>query len=93
MQITIELTDHQYKCFTFVERDPEFLMSSISSGRAAQAEEEIVNLTVKKLLEVGDSIPASKEEIVNLGFARGYVKTAEQRIQDSVDLVVPPAVE
>jgi reverse gyrase len=79
MQITITLTDHQYKCFTYSEINPEFLFNSMALGRANMAETEIVNLTVQKLLELGEQIPSTKEAIVDLAFERGYVMTAKDR--------------
>jgi hypothetical protein len=85
MQITINLTDHQYKCFTYSEIDPEFLFNSIAIGRSNQAETEIVSLAIQKLLEIGEQIPNSKEEIVNLAFDRGYVITAKVRSEQIIE--------
>jgi hypothetical protein len=47
--------------------------------RARIAIEEIVQITVQKCLETGTQIPGSKEEMVTLAFAQGWVKSAAVR--------------
>lgn len=47
--------------------------------RCRVAIDEIVQITVAKCLETGTQIPGSKEEMVTLAFAQGWVKTAAQR--------------
>lgn len=51
--------------------------------RARIAIEEIVQITVQKCLENNIQIPGSKDEMVELAFAQGWVKTAEERNQES----------
>lgn len=48
-------------------------------NRCRIAIEEIVQITVQKCLETGTQIPGSKDEMVTLAFAQGWVKTAAQR--------------
>ena len=50
--------------------------------RARIAIEEIVSLTVQKCLESNVPIPGTKEEIVQLAFDQGWVKTVTQRMQE-----------
>lgn len=47
--------------------------------RARVAIDEIVQVTVAKCLETNVQIPGSKDEMVTLAFAQGWVKTAAQR--------------
>ena len=47
--------------------------------RARIAIEEIVGITVQKCLDTGTQIPGSKDAMVALAFAQGWVKTAAQR--------------
>lgn len=47
--------------------------------RARVAIDEIVQITVAKCLETNVQIPGSKDEMVTLAFAQGWVKTAAQR--------------
>lgn len=52
--------------------------------RCRIAIEEIVQVCVAKCLETGTQIPGSKDEMVTLAMAQGWVKTAAQR-QAEVD--------
>ena len=47
--------------------------------RCRIAIEEIVQVCVAKCLETGTQIPGSKDEMVTLAMAQGWVKTAAQR--------------
>lgn len=47
--------------------------------RARIAIEEIVQITVQKCLETNTQIPGSKDEMVDLAYTQGWVKTAAQR--------------
>lgn len=47
--------------------------------RCRVAIDEIVQVTVAKCLETNVQIPGSKDEMVTLAFAQGWVKTAAQR--------------
>ena len=47
--------------------------------RARIAIDEIVQITVAKCLESGIQIPGSKDEMVELAFTQGWVKSAAQR--------------
>jgi hypothetical protein len=47
--------------------------------RARIAIEEIVKITVEKCLETNTQIPGSKDEMVALAFAQGWVKSAADR--------------
>ena len=47
--------------------------------RCRIAIEEIVQVCVAKCLETGTQIPGSKDDMVTLAMAQGWVKTAAQR--------------
>ena len=47
--------------------------------RCRVAIDEIVQITVAKCLETNVQIPGSKDEMVTLALAQGWVKTAAQR--------------
>ena len=47
--------------------------------RARIAIEEIVQLAVTKCMDTGTQVPATREELVALAFAQGWVKSAAQR--------------
>lgn len=46
--------------------------------RARIAKEEIIAICVKKAIENSISIPSTEEDIVDLAFAQGWVKTLAQ---------------
>lgn len=50
--------------------------------RARIAIEEIVAITVQKCLDTSTPIPGTREEIVQLAFDQGWVKTAAQKIAE-----------
>ena len=77
--ITIELTDAQYKGLQYAALSPEDWATNAVTERARIANDEIVKLTVEHCLDCGESIPATREEIVAHAFAHGVVKTAAER--------------
>lgn len=52
---------------------------------------DIVQITVAKCLETNTQIPGSKDEMVELAFAQGWVKTAAQR-QAEYEASIQPLV-
>lgn len=77
--ITITLTDTQYKGLEYVAVSPEEWADNVVTDRARIANDEIVNLTVKHCLDNGLQVPATREEIVAYAFANDVVKTAAER--------------
>lgn len=77
--ITITLTDTQYKGLEYVAVSPEEWVDNVVTDRARIANDEIVNLTVKHCLDNGVQVPATREEIVAYAFDNELIKTAEQR--------------
>lgn len=53
--------------------------------RARIAIDEIVQITVQKCLETGIQIPGSKDEMVILAYAQGWIKTAAQRNEEAAN--------
>lgn len=79
MNITIELTETQYKGLQYTALSPEDWATNAVTERARIANDEIVQLTVQHCLDNGIQIPATREEIVEYAFENELVKTAEQR--------------
>lgn len=84
--ITITLTDTQYKGLEYVAVSPEEWADNIVTDRARIANDEIVNLTVKHCLDNGVQVPATREEIVAYAFDNTIVKTAAQRNEEAVEI-------
>lgn len=78
MDITISLTDTQYKGLQYVALSPQEWAENAITERARIANDEIVQITVAHCLENNIQIPATREEIINYAFEIGLVKTAEE---------------
>lgn len=79
MNITIELTETQYKGLEYAAFSPEEWAENAVTERARIANDEIVQTTVQYCLDNGIQIPATREEIVAYAFDNGVVKTAAVR--------------
>lgn len=82
--ITITLTDTQYKGLQYAAADPQDWADNAVTERARIANDEIVTLYTNRALDEGVQIPATRELIVADAFARGWVKTAAQRNEEAV---------
>jgi len=79
MDFTVTLTDAEHKALAFVALDPAQWIDSAAHERCRVAMDEIVQICVAKCLEAGVPIPGSKDAMVELAYAQGWIETAEQR--------------
>lgn len=79
MNITITLTETQYKGLEYAALSPEEWAINAVTERARVANDEIVQATVAYCLDNGVQVPATREEIVAYAFTNGVVKTAAER--------------
>jgi hypothetical protein len=79
---TITLSDAENKALGYVAYSQEEWINIAIHERCRLAIEEIVKITVEKCLETGTQIPGSKEEMVTLAFAQGWVKSGADRQLD-----------
>lgn len=86
MDITITLTDTQYKGLQYAAVSPEDWAINAVTERCRIASDEIVDIVVKHCLDNGIQVPTTREEIVAYGFDNSLVKTAEQRNAEAVVL-------
>jgi hypothetical protein len=77
--VTVTLTDTQYKGLEYAALSPQDWADNALTNRARIANDEIVNLTVQHCLDNGIQVPATREEIVAYAFANDVVKTAAER--------------
>jgi len=77
--ITITLTDTQYKGLQYAAADPQDWADNALTNRARIANDEIISMYTNRALDEGVAIPATRELIVADAFTRGWAKTAEQR--------------
>ena len=76
--ITITLTDTQYKGLQYAALDPQDWADNAVTNRARLANDEIVSMYTNRALDEGVAIPATRELIVADAFTRGWAKTAAQ---------------
>ena len=77
--ITITLTDTQYKGLQYAAADPQGWADNALTNRARIANDEIISMYTNRALDEGVAIPATRELIVADAFTRGWAKTAAQR--------------
>lgn len=77
--ITITLTDAQYKGLEYVALSPQDWADNAVTDRCRIANDEITDIVVKHCLDNGIQVPATREDIVAYGFDNGIVKTAAVR--------------
>lgn len=78
-QYNITLSASEDKALSYAALDQNDWIQNAIHERSRVATDEIVAITVQKCLETGTAIPGSKDEMVELAFAQGWVKTAAQR--------------
>ena len=76
--ITITLTDTQYKGLQYAALDPQDWVENATAVRAKTSNDEIIQMYTTRALDEGVAIPATRELIVADAFTRGWAKTAAQ---------------
>lgn len=79
MNYTITLSAAEDKALSYAAFSQQDWIDNAVHERCRIAIDEIVQVTVAKCLETGTQIPGSKDEMVDLAFAQGWVKTAAER--------------
>lgn len=79
MNYAITLTAAEDKALSCAAMSQQDWINNAVHERCRVAIEEIVAITVQKCLETNTQIPGSKDAMVELAFAQGWVKTAVQR--------------
>lgn len=78
-QYTITLSAAEDAALSVAALSQDEWIQNAVHERCRIAIEEIVQVCVTKCLETGMQIPGSKEEMVTMAMAQGWVKTAVQR--------------
>ena len=79
MNYTITISAAEDAALSHVALSQNDWIQNAVHERCRIAVDEIVQVTVQKCLQTGTQIPGSKDEMVALAFAQGWVKTAAQR--------------
>ena len=77
--ITITLTDTQYKGLEYAALSPQEWADNVITERCRIANNEIVDITVKHCLDNGVQVPATREAVVAYAFDNDIIKTAAER--------------
>ena len=83
MEYTIKITDTEDKALSYASASQQDWIDNVVHNRCRIATDEIVGIYTKRALDEGVQIPTTREEIVNDAFARSWVKTAQQRNEES----------
>lgn len=78
-QYIINLSAAEDAALSYVAFSQDDWIQNATHERCRIAIDEIVQITVQKCLETNTQIPGSKEEMVALAYAQGWVKTAAER--------------
>ena len=79
MNYTITLTETEDNALAYAALSQQDWIDNVVHNRCRIAIDEIVKVAVDNFLAAGESMPGDKNEIVNIAFERGWVKTTEQR--------------
>ena len=73
MNYTVTLTETEKSAMEYIAYDPQEWVENALKERARIAIDEIVKIAVNKFLEINESIPGSKDEIVSQAYSRGWI--------------------
>ena len=76
--ITITLTDTQYKGLQYCAMSPQEWADNALTNRARIANDEIISMYTNRALDEGIQIPATRDLIVADAFTRGWAQTAAE---------------
>lgn len=75
----ITLTNAENFALSFVAMSQDDWIQNVVHDRCRIAIEEIVKICVEKCIETNTQVPNSKDAMVELAFAQGWVKSAADR--------------
>ena len=78
-QYSITLTTSEDKALSYVAFSQQDWIDNVAHDRCRIAIDEIAKICIEQCLANNIQIPGSKDEMVELAFAQGWVKTAAQR--------------
>ena len=85
---TITLSSAEDKALSYAAFSQDDWIQNAAHERCRIAIEEIVAITVQKCLETDTAIPSSKDAMVDLAFAQGWVMSAADRQSQQVSVPI-----
>ena len=86
MNYTVTLTETEKLAMEYIVYEPQEWIENVVKERARIAIDEIVKIAVEKFLEINESIPGSKDEIVSQAYSRGWINTVKYYEDNRVPL-------
>jgi glycine cleavage system H lipoate-binding protein len=86
MNYTVTLTETEKSAMEYIAYEPQEWVENVVKERARIAIDEIVKIAVEKFLEINESIPGSKDEIVSQAYSRGWINTIKYYEDNRVPL-------
>ena len=83
--ITITLTDTQYRGLEYAALSPQEWAENAVTNRCRIANEEIIQMYTTRALDEGVAIPATRDLIVADAFTRGWAKTGAEQNAEAQD--------
>ena len=87
MNYTIELTKTEDMALSYAAASQQDWIDNVVHNRCRIAIDEIVQIAVQKFIEAGESMPGDKDQIVEIAFERGWVKTSKQVNEEKDDII------
>lgn len=76
---TVNLTDTENKALSAYVFSQQEWIDNVVHDRANTAVNDVCKICVEKCLETNTPIPGTKDDMVNLAFQMGWVKTAAEQ--------------
>lgn len=90
-EYTVSLNEAEDLALSYVAASQDAWITHAVRNRCRVAMDELAQFAINKCFETGIQVPGSKEELVQLAFANGWVKSAAQREQDFQALLASKA--
>ena len=87
MNYTIELTKTEDMALSYAAASQQDWIDNVVHNRCRIAIDDIVQIAVQKFIEAGESMPGDKDQIVEIAFERGWVKTGKQVNEEKEDII------
>jgi hypothetical protein len=81
---TVTLSEAENDALAYAAASQQEWIDNLVHDRCRVAVEEIVAIVVQQCLANNVQIPGTKDEIVVLGFTRGWIKTAADRLAEEM---------
>ena len=87
MNYTIELTKTEDMALSCAAASQQDWIDNVVHNRCRIAIDDIVQIAVQKFIEAGESMPGDKDQIVEIAFERGWVKTGKQVNEEKDNII------